>query len=557
MSARSASRPRTTARARLKARVSTRRRRSHGSDAPLVLDYQLAELPSAQHRAGLAGLVLMLGWLERLPGAKPGIARLAHLDDASARVELDSRGLQRLFDELYAASLEEKWEKKPREGVRPLRQAVKSVQDKKGEIRQERYFVYEVPVPRAGLLLSLDPTASGRTGHWVKLWRDMLWSTLRGVPTTRGPFVTRALGESSSDAAKVWDLLTARRKRASVSLSSTELLGAMEHNADGVAFEDLPRTAFLLHFWPHVTQVYVPRTLVVKERRVLAESHGYALAIPDVARLRAFCEVLPLALKDRGTALSGFRPQEAVVDLAVESALMTGQLLRRRLARAEGALAYSTLVLGYDVFHLEKEGNNVRTHSASRFEPEVEMVDAYAALQGSLKDALFRRTCLLNLVKQRPWYVGFDRVFATSPHEVTLGALAFRLDARLFLERHMHMDPKVSPPSAPSLEQLVFQVARHYVLVRLERKHKLKWDSVKDDPARKKTYNEKKEDVARDAFLAVRSRSGQDFIAYFAGTLCSVPQHLPMDQFVCLSQALHAQHEDVKTLTLLALSANA
>ena len=31
--------------------------------AVLELDYQLAELPSSQHRAGLAGLVLMVRWL--------------------------------------------------------------------------------------------------------------------------------------------------------------------------------------------------------------------------------------------------------------------------------------------------------------------------------------------------------------------------------------------------------------------------------------------------------------------------------------------------------------
>ena len=31
----------------------------------LELDYNLAELPSSQHRAGLAGLVLMVQWLKR------------------------------------------------------------------------------------------------------------------------------------------------------------------------------------------------------------------------------------------------------------------------------------------------------------------------------------------------------------------------------------------------------------------------------------------------------------------------------------------------------------
>lgn len=31
----------------------------------LHLDYRLVELPSSQHRAGLAGLVLMLNWLKQ------------------------------------------------------------------------------------------------------------------------------------------------------------------------------------------------------------------------------------------------------------------------------------------------------------------------------------------------------------------------------------------------------------------------------------------------------------------------------------------------------------
>lgn len=537
-------------------KVARKRAKAPGMDAPLVLDYQLGDLPTAQHRAGLAGLVLMLGWLKRLPGAKPGTARLTRLDEDGASVELDLKGLQRLFDELYAASLEERWESKPREGQPPLREEEKEVRDKHGKTRREKRYVYEVPVPRAGLLLSLDPTARDRTGHWVKLWRDMLWSTVRGVHTSRGPFLARARGVPGADAAKDWARLT-RRRQAPVELSSTDLLGAMDRNADGVSFEDLPRTAFLLHFWPWVTQVYVPRTFDLKDGRMHPAPHEYVLAIPDVARLRAFCEVLPPALSKRGTALSGGLPREALVDLAVESALMTGQLLRRRLAKMEGDRPFSELTLGYDVFHLAKKGKNVRTLGASRFEPEVEMVDAYSALHVSLHDALFRRRRLLNLVGRLPWYAGFDRVFATTPCEAAFGAVTFRRDARLSFERSTDMEPNTTPPPEPGLEQLVFQVTRRYVLTRLERKHHLKWDDVKDNPSRKKDYGDKKEAVARDAFLAVRSRTGQDFIAYFAGTLCSVPQHLPVDQFIRLSQALHARHEDVRTLTLLALSANA
>ena len=119
------------------------------------------------------------------------------------------------------------------------------------------------------------------------------------------------------------------------------------------------------------------------------------------------------------------------------------------------------------------------------------------------------------------------------------------------------MDPTDAPNPEPGLEQLVLQVAGTYVRRKLKSKRGLDWESVKNDPARKRQYEEEKERIARDAFLAVRSRTGQDFVAYFAGTLCSVPHHLKTEQFVTLSRALHERTEDVRTLTLLALSASA
>lgn len=42
----------------------------------LELTYQLAELPSAQHRAGLAGLVLMVQYLHRQPWLTPALAMM-------------------------------------------------------------------------------------------------------------------------------------------------------------------------------------------------------------------------------------------------------------------------------------------------------------------------------------------------------------------------------------------------------------------------------------------------------------------------------------------------
>ncbi|NJN00112.1 MAG: outer membrane beta-barrel protein, partial [Phormidesmis sp. RL_2_1] len=78
----------------------------------LTLDYQLAELPSSQHRAGLAGLVLVLRWLERQPEFKQqveagAVCTLTRLDNKGATFKLNQAGLKALFDEIYAASTEE------------------------------------------------------------------------------------------------------------------------------------------------------------------------------------------------------------------------------------------------------------------------------------------------------------------------------------------------------------------------------------------------------------------------------------------------------------------
>ena len=72
----------------------------------LTLEYNLAELPSSQHRAGLAGLVLMVRWLKKEPDNK-GICEITQIDETSATLEIDQEGLQFLFDKVYAASAEE------------------------------------------------------------------------------------------------------------------------------------------------------------------------------------------------------------------------------------------------------------------------------------------------------------------------------------------------------------------------------------------------------------------------------------------------------------------
>jgi CRISPR-associated protein Cmx8 len=179
----------------------------------LTLDWNLADLPSSQHRAGLAGLVLVVRFLER-KGPVKGICRLARVDARGATLELDEGGLAALFDEIYAASSEEievaqPYKNKDKDVVPPLRTEERLELDARGKERKKTVYIYPRVVPAGSFLADIDSPGGGGQGLWIKLWRDLVWTVLRGVPKTRGPFEARAAKRPTRDAADAWSELVA------------------------------------------------------------------------------------------------------------------------------------------------------------------------------------------------------------------------------------------------------------------------------------------------------------------------------------------------------------
>jgi CRISPR-associated protein Cmx8 len=530
----------------------------------IELNYQLAELPSSQHRAGLAGLVLMVKWLERLQVNK-GICQLTRLDSQGATLKLDLDGLKALFDELYAAYIKEKppknekTSKKKAQAKIPESQINNNENNVEGE-EEDDDDGKNVVIAKAGLLLDFDPTSNQQEGLWIKLWRDMLWQVLRSRDRSRIPFKLRAENKQTKDVLETWDALTNLPSYTS-KLSSSYFIGAQTDNDENVPFKDRARYLFLLHFWPYVAQIYVPTTV---DNEGKSQFNGYALAIPDIAELDFFCQEFPDFMKSRNGDLLAYYPKAAVVDLAVESALDLFSKLIERLKTLTGNQSLSSLLLGVDVIHLKKVRNNVKLLGSTRLDPEMTMIDEYNRLRTSLSNIIFRRQRLLNLVNQKDWYIGFDRVFSTLPKEQTFESGFFCKDARHTFEEHNkeitmqttdNIDDVTTDEVTKSCEQLVYQVVRNYVYRKLKSKYQLEWPSVKGNPAREQEYREKREKIAKEAFFAVRSRSGIDFIDYFASTLCSTPQHLTEDQFSTITKALYEETDKVRTLTMLALSA--
>jgi CRISPR-associated protein Cmx8 len=537
----------------------------------LTLDYQLAELPSSQHRAGLAGLVLVLQWLERQPEFKQKIedgviCRLTRLDDKGATLELNSAGLATLFDEIYDASIEEQarpqlFKNKQKEVIPPLREEEREETDAKGKQKIKKVYIYPFVVPHGSFLAdpSYDQSSDGKNGLWIKLWRDMVWSILRGVPATRKPFEMRAEGETAEDAMAVWKQLL-QPAEFTVDLPSTYFLGAQANNAENIPFKDRARFQFLLHYWLFAAQIYVPAVVNNEGKRDFV---GYAIAIPDIACLQWFCDELPGILSSRSPE-GNFRPHDSVVDLAVESALDMMKRLRDRLTQTAGEQATASAVFGIDVIHTEKQGNNVRLLSMTRLNPEDSMIDEYTQIRDNFWNPLFRRQCLLNLVNHSPWHNGFDSLLCTLPYELSIENDYFRRDVRKKIEALIEEQKQMSQ-TVTEIEPMVFQLVKNYVGRKLKSKYDLEfksgWKGLKQEELNKQEgypkYSEMKAKVAKSAFLDIRSRTEQmDFINYFVSSLCSVPQHMKGDDFVVLTKALYGDPDKVRTLTLLALSAN-
>ncbi len=531
-------------------------------EGPITLRYALAELTSTQHRAGLAGLVLMVKWLERAPVERRGVCRITELDARGATFEVDREGLAMLFDELYAATEEENAEsaqRKDKKGapVAPLRTEERTSRDEKtGKEKKKTVYLYPVVVPRARLLVEHEPDRNNQ-GLWVRLWRNMVWSILRGVPATREPFDARAEKRPTKDADDAWRDLSDPTDP-ETELPSTYYLGAMARTAENVGFSDRARRMFLLHFWPYVAQVYVPQTLDVREGKY--DFDGFAIAIPDVAELDSFCDDFVRVMRARTAEPDRYRPKGAVVDLAVEAALDLSRRLREAVAAREGRNATRDLVLGFDVVHVNKEGNNVRVYSNTRITPDERLLREYDRVRGRFWDPLFRRQALLNVVERRPWFAGFDRLAETTPHKSQMiGRWQFCRDVtEMFRERRELMERSGEEPvGEKNLDVLVYDMVRNYVARKADAKSGTTWAKAKGSAALEKGWNEQKQRAAGDAFLAVRSRTESDFVDYFVGTLCSKGQYLMGGRFATIAAALRdpSQARHVRTLTLLALSA--
>ena len=546
-------------------------------ETAITLSYSLFDLPSAQHKAGLAGLILLIDSLrQRGIGPLPEVHNLAA---TSARLTFSKASMQTVFDDLYDAALVERTSKSKWSGKAPKRVEIEENQDEKSrKAKKQKIYIYDVVEPKA---LFLEHHYPGDEKGWLKLWRDMLWTTLRAQPKARGVYEQRADADPCQEAESTWKELNKSIKKQGHTqpLAGSLFVGAQATNAERVKFEGSIEQNLLLHFWPLTIQIFVPET-IDRDGKKEINGRAYVLAIPEVSDLEEFCEVFPHSLAALNPQLRGYRPSDSIITVPEEGGLeFLLNLSQIAHQRAESGKVRDS-VSAIDLFSLEKQGNSVKTHTADKIIPRRDLLPQYEGIRQACRNPFFKSQLLLNLLRDLDWTQDFLGLFSEYPSEFFIHTDKtprqfpfFSTDVRkkfgiiadeFKLLEEAHTMPESTVPKPQSLEKRIYDMIGAYVRQKTEARSNLKWSDFKD----KKTsdgkmaippaYIEARQKICMDAFLAMRSRREQEFIEYFAGTICSVPQFLPADDYVFVSLALLEENgwEKVKTLSMLALSAH-
>ena len=595
------------------------------------LTFDLHDLPTAQHRAGLAGLILQIDSMgpsanRRNPKLVPIIDE-AGLTPTRVTITFTRESMQGIFDDLYAAKpVDQKFPKpKTKKGNQIPWDTIEEATDSKGN--KQKLYVY-----KSGTVVPLSPClryfSSDHASAWIELWHRMVWEVLRNEQA-RNPFKQVAGTGSCAIGSQSWEqivesvrgipIATAKRK-----LSGALLLAGQSDNAEVVPMAGAIEHNLLLHFWQVTVFVFAPYIYNKKEEKL--KRKGYVLAIPDVANLKQFRSDFRQMMAARSESTSGRTPTLARLDLPEQAGLEVYRYLEqdtraeaessapkprrpkrpnptatdlaeragslRDLAAAQASVGLDSSVRAVETYHMLKQGNIVKLLSFARLVGRPGLAADYDQVRKNYRNRFFRAALMRGLIRDESWHLGMAGLFARYPWSYFLQTEdsprylpRFGRDARDLLrsfEKAIHAMPTSDMSDEDKIRHLSVLLRRlmnRYIDGRAASKLGLKLDKIPrknvdgksrlapPDPDR---FREAQQRVCSDAYLAMRSKHDQDFVEFFAGSVCSVAQYLAQDDYQFLTAILLTNPdrsnpvglkrlcwEDVKTIAMFAVSAQA
>jgi len=508
----------------------------------LELEFGLLDLPSAQHKAGLAGLLLLIESLRRRQAENlPEI-----VDGPSAThvaIRLTEASLKTIYDDFFAP-------------------VVLQVPDGKDKTKSKEF-------PKAEFMEVL-----GLPKPWLGLWRDIIRNVLRaGAPAQFKPFRDRMPDSNmpkSWDWQKMWQDLA---KEKVSSLSASDYLGAESVTAERVPFQDHAKYAFLLTFAPIVSLPFISQSLTrsskAGETSYRFQRNAFVIATPEVSRLDEYVEGFPRQLAELNVETLGKNPypRQAFISIPEEGGLEF--LSSLRLASEKASKTIDDCASGVQITHLKYGKGSPSLQHIGMLHGSPSVLNQYEQIRSHCWNLFFRELLIRNLLDRRPWFFGADQLFGDHPVEIFVQKrgspqLYFDSDAkrkfssiRTELIHSKGNEKMVDDWPDKQLADEIYRLTQTYVNRRTsDRCHGATWDDYKNGKCNKQEFREAREKICQEVFLALRGRDNEEVVSYFVGTLCSVPQNLNQQKFLTVSQQLLTDPLKVKTLAMLALSAH-
>lgn len=581
-------------------------KKSEKKNGTLLLRYSVSLLPSAQHKMGLAGLVLLLDTMrERKITPLP---QYEEISPGTWEFVFDQESLQTVFDELYDAesiTMESgsKWT-----GAEPKEIKEREV-EKGGAVQKEKVYLYDITVPKEAFLKGIFP--QGTVGEKrIRLWRDMLWNTYKGKPTTRNAYKERLERKPCSMVPELWRSLT-REKQKSEEVAGSLFLGAESVNAEKTPFMGTPRDKLLLHCTHVACPVFVARGYTIKRGKkenttsyaIETKEDGFVLVMLEIHALRPFLgalrEWLGSSSKEEEDSEKGYRPWDSLIDLPEESGLRFLSSIASYRMESQGVLDD---VQAAEYYHMAKHGNSIKVLSSSRIPVTRAKLNEYTGLtQRKGKNVplnfLYKTAQIRNILNDDPWYSGLEELLYLYPAEffiwtgnATPTTIPFfgrnindklrQIQERLSLyeKEAIAVDKEGKDTRDERLALKIRDIVRQYVITEVQEKAKndlpagkkthLEWTKGDGDEdgtvAYSQRYREIVSKVCSSAFLALRARSDSDIAEFFTGTLCAIPQYMrrsskapEADEYLLIAKSLidPEERKKAKLFAMLALSA--
>ena len=557
------------------------------SDDSVLVPWSLPDLPTAQHKAGLAGLFVYMSKMpEFITDPNAAFPVIESKSSMELSVRFTEASLKTLMDSVYAGEKHLVESRKKWSGRKPDGEKTTPVEEN-GQQREEQVFLYEVVRPKAEII------AYWRGGDgedpWVVLWRNAVRGVLRAGGNTEKIYEFTLKQESpttkSGDLKELWDGLVAaaRRGREVVrNVPSSMFIGTETKSAERVDFKGAVHHNLLLHFWPFVSPVFVPREVQRKSGKWVTSDSGFVLAVPEAGDLTEFASLIEKhwrRLQNSDDGGSGGHPRQSRIDTAVEGgmAFLYSLAIDKLENMADGD--FFDAVPQIELYHLEKRGNNVRMLAAESVRPSAKVLRRFARIMAqSRPNFMFKRLLLHNLLDGLPWYARVaETLFARYPVELFIRSEKSPGFARNFgwSAREQFKIERNNMSERVNIARKVYEFVGEFVAQRAEKRSgakraelpkkdgKVDWSA---SSKKTKGYLAAREKVATDTFLAIRSRNSDEFVDYFVGSVCAVPQFMgakgisPEEGFIAISNALHeseSKRTEIKNLTMLALCAHA